>query len=357
MTDVFGLSSIVTLYQAGNGIYKLFDKVLVLDCGKEIYYGPMTEAKPYMEELGFICQEGANVADFLTGVTVPTERQIRPGCENTFPREAETLRLKYEESPIYSRMISEYDFPKSDETREKTRLFQEGVMGEKHKQLPATSPLTVSFATQVKACVTRQYQIVWGDKATFLIKQISTLAQALIAGSLFYNAPDNSGGLFIKSGALFFSLLFNSLLSMSEVTDSFAGRPVLIKHKYFGFFHPAAFCIAQIAADIPVILFQVSIFSIVLYFMVGLTMSASVFFTYWILLVATTMVSPQFYFLDNSKMLTLYLVHDGTVPIYWCLIFHVRRRIQSVWSCYIAGYHVSMALSRPSFVCFSMTWC
>ncbi|KAK9785219.1 putative ABC-2 type transporter [Seiridium cardinale] len=289
MTDVFGLASIVTLYQAGNGIYNLFDKVLVLDGGKEIYYGPMTQARPFMEELGFIYQDGANVADFLTGVTVPTERQIRPGFENTFPRDAETLEAKYEESQIHAEMIAEYDFPTTEEANEKTKLFREGVQGEKHHQLPANSPLTVSFATQVKACVTRQYQIIWGDKATFLIKQISTLAQALIAGSLFYNAPDNSGGLFIKSGALFFSLLFNSLLSMSEVTESFTGRPVLIKHKLFGLFHPAAFCIAQIAADIPVILFQISIFSVVLYFMVGLTMSASTFFTYWVLLLATTM--------------------------------------------------------------------
>lgn len=294
MTDVFGLSSIVTLYQAGNGIYNLFDKVLVLDGGKEVYYGPMLQAKPFMEELGFICRDGANVADFLTGVTVPTERQIQPEYENTFPREADTLRQKYEESSIYTQMIAEYDFPTTEETRNRTKLFQEGVAGEKHPQLPAHSPLTVSFATQVKACIARQYQIIWGDKATFIIKQVSTLAQALIAGSLFYNAPNNSGGLFIKSGALFFSLLYNSLLSMSEVTESFSGRPVLIKHKHFAYFHPAAFCIAQIAADIPVILFQISIFSIVLYFMVGLTMSASVFFTFWVILLATTMVRPGF---------------------------------------------------------------
>jgi ATP-binding cassette subfamily G (WHITE) protein 2 (SNQ2) len=70
LTDIFGLASIVTLYQAGNGIYNLFDKVLVLDEGKEIYYGPMKQARPFMEELGFICDGGANVADFLTGVTV-----------------------------------------------------------------------------------------------------------------------------------------------------------------------------------------------------------------------------------------------------------------------------------------------
>lgn len=290
MTDILGLSSIVTLYQAGNGIYNLFDKVLVLDGGKQIYYGPMNQARPFMEDLGFVCQDGANVADFLTGVTVPTERQIRPEHQQRFPRNSETLRSRYEESPIHSQMLSEYKFPTTEEARNKTKLFQEGVAGEKNHQLSTGSPLTVSFGTQVKACVIRQYQIIWGDKATFLIKQLSTLAQALIAGSLFYNAPNNSGGLFIKSGALFFSLLFNALLSMSEVTESFSGRPVLIKHKYFAFFHPAAFCIAQIAADIPVILFQISVFSIVLYFMVGLTMSASVFFTYWAILLATTMV-------------------------------------------------------------------
>jgi ABC-type multidrug transport system ATPase subunit len=67
MTDIFGLSSILTMYQAGNGIYELFDKVLVLDQGKQIYYGPMEEARPFMEDLGFSCVEGANVADFLTG--------------------------------------------------------------------------------------------------------------------------------------------------------------------------------------------------------------------------------------------------------------------------------------------------
>ncbi|PWY65514.1 ABC multidrug transporter [Aspergillus eucalypticola CBS 122712] len=289
MTDVLGLSSIVTLYQAGNGIYDLFDKVLVLDEGKEIYYGPMTQARPFMEDLGFVCREGSNVADYLTGVTVPTERIIRPGYENRFPRNADMILAEYQKSPIYTQMTSEYDYPDTDLARQRTAEFKESVAQEKNKKLPKTSPLTVDFIDQVKTCIIRQYQIIWGDKATFFIKQISTLVQALIAGSLFYNAPNNSGGLFVKSGALFFSLLYNSLLAMSEVTDSFSGRPVLIKHKGFAYFHPAAFCIAQITADIPVLLFQISIFSIVVYFMVGLTMSASAFFTYWILVFTATM--------------------------------------------------------------------
>lgn len=290
MTDVLGLTSIVTLYQAGNGIYDLFDKVLVLDNGKQIYYGPREQARPFMEDHGFICREGSNIADFLTGVTVPTERMVREGHEASFPRNADALRASYDKSDIRKVMESEYDYPNTAETKQQTEDFKEAVAYEKNKQLPSSSPLTTSFYDQMRACVTRQYQMIWGDKATFFIKQISTIIQALIAGSLFYNAPNTSGGLFIKSGALFFSLLYHSLLAMSEVTDSFAGRPVLAKHKSFAMFHPAAFCIAQIAADIPIILIQISTFSLIVYFMVGLSMDAGTFFTYWIVVFAVTMV-------------------------------------------------------------------
>jgi ABC-type multidrug transport system permease subunit len=281
----------VTLYQAGNGIYNLFDKVLVLDEGKQIYYGPMAQARPYMEALGFICSEGSNVADFLTGVTVPTERKIRPGFEARFPRNADAILEEYNKSMVKSNMVREYDYPDSEIAKRCTEDFKISAAEEKAKQLPKKSPFTVDFTNQVKACIKRQYQVLWGDKATFIIKQVSTLIQALIAGSLFYDAPNNSAGLFVKSGALFFALLYNSLLAMAEVTESFQGRPVLIKHKSFAYFHPAAFCIAQIAADIPVLLFQVSIFSIVLYFMVGLEMTAAAFFTFWVIVFATTMVS------------------------------------------------------------------
>ena len=277
LTDKLGLSSIVTLYQAGNGIYDLFDKVLVLDQGKQIYYGPRKEARPFMEAFGFICADSANVADFLTGVTVPTERKIREGFEHRFPRTANAIRDLYEKSDVKSRMERELRFPDTEEAMVATQQFKQSISGDKAKSLTKASPFTVSFIQQVKACVIRQYQILWGDKATFLIKQGSTLIQALVAGSLFYDAPSDSSGLFLKSGALFFSLLFNSLLAMSEVTDSFFGRPILSKHKAFAFYNPAAFCIAQIAADIPILIFQISIFSVVIYFMVGLKVSVEPF--------------------------------------------------------------------------------
>lgn len=294
MTDTFGLATIVTLYQAGNGIYDLFDKVLVLDEGEQIYYGPMSDARPFLEDLGFVCREGANVADYLTGVTVPTEREIKSGHEQSFPRMACEIRTHYEASPIYLEMTQEEaEYPQSSSAQERTLAFKESVALEKHN---SRSVFTVSLWHQVLACIARQFQIIWNDQATLWIKQISSLVQALVAGSLFYNAAEDSTGLFIKSGSIFFAILYNGLLCpLSEVTDSFFGRPVLIKHKHFAFFHPAAFCISQIVLDIPVMIFQITHFSLVLYFMTGLKMSAAGFFTYWVVILASTMCFTEMF--------------------------------------------------------------
>lgn len=341
MTDMLGLASIVTLYQASNAIYDLFDKVLVLDEGKEIYYGPMEDARPFMEGLGFICDDSANVADFLTGVTVPKERSIRPDFVNRFPRTADAIREEYRRSTIKANMDQELGYPITTAAKRYTDDFKEAISYDRHKLLPKNSLFTVSFAEQVRACVVRQYQMMWGDKSTFIIKQAATLVQAFIVGSLFYNSPPDSRGLFLKSGAIFFALLNNSLIAMSEVTDSFVGRSILAKHKSFAFFHPAAFCIAQIAADIPVLLFQATQFSIVYYFLVGLRTNAAAFFIFWAVLFTVAMcmttlfraigatfrtfnAAAQFSGFVNAAMITYigYMIpkirmHPWFVWIYW----------------------------------------
>ncbi|KAH9203103.1 ABC-2 type transporter-domain-containing protein, partial [Leptodontidium sp. 2 PMI_412] len=290
MTTIFGLSTIVTIYQAGNGIYDLFDKVLVLDEGKQIYYGPLKAAKPFMEDLAFVCADGANVADFLTGVTVPTERRIRPNCEAKFPRTAEAILAEYQASTIKKDMMAEYEYPTTQEAKSNTEEFVQAIKDEKHdSKLMGSLPVTVGFTNQVKVATIRQYQIIRGDLRVVIVKQVSNLVQALSAGSLFYNTSTDTSGLFLRSGALFLALLFNSLLAQSEVTDSFFGRPVLAKQKGFALYHPAAFVIAQVIADIPIFLLQVTVFSLILYFLVGLTVSASAFFIFWFILFTTIM--------------------------------------------------------------------
>jgi ATP-binding cassette subfamily G (WHITE) protein 2 (SNQ2) len=187
-------------------------------------------------------------------------------------------------------METEYNYATTQTAKDNTQEFALAVQDEKHSsKFMKNQPYVVNFSTQLKTATQRQYSIIRGDMSTLFIKQASNIIQALTSGSLFYMAPDNSLGLFIKSGALFVSLLFNSLLAQSEVTDSFAGRPILAKHKSFALHHPAAFCLAQIITDIPILIFQVSAFSLILYFMVDLTRTADAFLTFWFIIFSTAM--------------------------------------------------------------------
>ena len=97
MADISDRTTLVTLYQAGEGIYELMDKVLVIDEGRMIYQGPANEAKKYFQDLGYYCPERQTTADFLTACTDPAERRFRDDFDGPLsPRVLPNLRRLFE---------------------------------------------------------------------------------------------------------------------------------------------------------------------------------------------------------------------------------------------------------------------
>jgi ATP-binding cassette subfamily G (WHITE) protein 2 (SNQ2) len=95
--------------------------------------------------------------------------------------------------------------------------------------------------------------------------------------------------------SIFFILLFNALLGMTEVTTSFSGRAILAKHKSFALYRPAAVVLAQVLADFPILIGQVTAFLLPIYWMSGLKHTASAFFTLWIITYVTTLALLGFF--------------------------------------------------------------
>lgn len=71
LTNIFKTTMFVTLYQAGEGIYEQFDKVCLINEGKQVYFGPASEARAYMMSLGYKNLPRQTTADYLTGCTDP----------------------------------------------------------------------------------------------------------------------------------------------------------------------------------------------------------------------------------------------------------------------------------------------
>ncbi|WVR04900.1 hypothetical protein IAU60_001912 [Kwoniella sp. DSM 27419] len=296
LTDIEDNTTVVSLYQAGNGIYDLFDKVTVIAEGRVIYYGPRKEARGYFEDLGFVHPDGGNTADFLTSVTATNEREIKEGHDNVPTAPADFSKL-YGESEIAKRMRKELDehLANRDELRQQTDFAQTELQRQKHKLAAKKRPEKVDYFTQVRAALIRDYQQRWGDQWTLWARQVTTLIQALIVGSLFYQISDTTGGLFLRGGTIFLTLLYPSLISLSETTAAFSGRAVLAKHKAFSMYRPSAALIASTIGDLPIFFFQITIFTLIIYFMTGLKTEPGLYFTFLLFTYVTTLCTTAFF--------------------------------------------------------------
>jgi ABC-type multidrug transport system ATPase subunit len=88
---------------------QVFDKVTVLYEGRQIFFGPCNEAKSYFTNMGFECAPRQTTADFLTSLTSPAERLVKPGFESKTPRTAEEFAIVWKSSQEYSGLMSEID--------------------------------------------------------------------------------------------------------------------------------------------------------------------------------------------------------------------------------------------------------
>jgi len=300
MTDISNRTTIVTLYQAGEGIYNVMDKVLVIEGGKMIYQGPAKEAKAYFEGLGFLCPPRQTTADFLTSVGDPNERQFQQGKEASIPKTAGELEEAFRKSDIYRRAmadIEDYEKKINSDQNEDTQQFRQAVQEQQSnsKLIPKRSSYTVSFPRQVLACTLREFWLLWGDKTSLYTKIFIIISNGLIVGSLFYGESPNSSGAFSRGGALFFSILFLGWLQLTELMKAVSGRVVVARHREYAFYRPSAVVVARVLLDLPVILVQAIIFSIILYWMGSLTADAGNFFIYLLIVYTSTICITALY--------------------------------------------------------------
>ncbi|KAI5778138.1 ABC-2 type transporter-domain-containing protein [Geopyxis carbonaria] len=289
LTNMTNISTFVALYQAGETLYNLFDKVILIHEGRCAYFGFTEDAKAYFEGIGFECPPRWTTADFLTSVTDPHERHVKPGWEDRIPRTAEDFENTYRESHIAQKILADIEEFESSLEEQKEARAQQTSKATKQKNY------TIPFHKQVFACTVRQLKVMRGDPMSLGGKWIGISIQSIIVGSLFYNLAPTAIGVFPRGGILFFTLLFNALLALAELTSAFSSRPILLKHKSFSFYRPSAYALAQVLADLPLCAVQVILWAIIIYFMTGLRRTASQFFIFLLITYFLTLSMYSFF--------------------------------------------------------------
>jgi ATP-binding cassette subfamily G (WHITE) protein 2 (SNQ2) len=209
--------SFVSLYQAGEGIYEQFDKVLVIDEGRQVYFGPANEARHYMMSLGYADLPRQTTADYLTGCTDPNERKLAEGrsVENV-PATPEALEAAFKRSEVYSRMIAEREAFKAATERDQSAVqeFRDAVAEDKRRGVSKKSPYTASYWSQVSALIVRQFQLKAQDRTDMIVSWTTSIVVALIVGSVYFLLPKTAAGAFTRGGLIFTASLLGSRLCL-----------------------------------------------------------------------------------------------------------------------------------------------
>ncbi|KAK5575307.1 hypothetical protein RB653_010565 [Dictyostelium firmibasis] len=296
MSDTLDKTTIASFYQASDSIYNLFDKVLVLDKGRCIYFGPISLAKQYFLNLGFDCEPRKSIPDFLTGITNPQERIIKSGFEGRVPETSADLEEEWKKSELFQTMKqAQLEYEKQVEQQQPSIDFKEQVLNEKSRTTSKNSEYSSSFFAQTIALTQRQLSLTWGDKFTLTSRFLTILVLSFIFGGIYFQQPLTTDGLFTRGGAMFSSIIFNCILTQGELHHSFVGRRILQKHKSYALYRPSAYFVSQILIDLPFIFVQVFLHSFIVYFMYGLDYRADKFFIFCFTLIGVSLSSASLF--------------------------------------------------------------
>ncbi|PYH42887.1 AtrD, ABC-transporter [Aspergillus saccharolyticus JOP 1030-1] len=266
-----GTAAVVALYQASQQAYDCFDKVTVLYEGRQIYFGPADQAKQYFLDMGYICPDRQTTGDFLTSLTNPVERVVRPGFETRVPRTPDEFARAWQQSPLRNDLCKEIDQANQQHKESPaTEKFEASKDAERSRFMTPNSPYTVSILRQILLCIRRGYRRILGDPTFFFATVLGNFFLSLVLGSVFYHLEDTTASFVDRCVLLFFAVLFNALSSALEILALYAQRPIVEKHAAYAFYHPMSEAVASMICDLPCKILSTIGFNIPLYYMSNL---------------------------------------------------------------------------------------
>jgi ATP-binding cassette subfamily G (WHITE) protein 2 (PDR) len=287
-----GSVALVSLYQTSEDMFNMFDKVIVLHEGHEIFFGPTAEAKPYFARLGFQCEARTPTPEFLTSVTDPYAKVPNSGYAKVLPRSGDEFAAAWIRSPERTSMLADIETYEAQYPLSESSLKE---MRERRGAKTISSPYMTSLPMQIQLCLGRFFQRQKHDMQATRSAIIGNAIISIILGSMFYNLPSDTSSFFSRGALIFFMVLLNSTRGSSEGIALWDQRPIVEKHFRYASHRPIAEAIASAVGDLPNKIILVLIFNIPFYFLANLRRTAGAFFTFCLFAFVTLLTGSMTY--------------------------------------------------------------
>ncbi|KAL4592960.1 hypothetical protein LXL04_005969 [Taraxacum kok-saghyz] len=268
-----GRTVVTTIHQPSSRIYHMFDKVILLSEGSQIYYGLASTALEYFSSIGFSTSVTVNPADLLLDLA----NGIAPDLIHDYEQGENT---EDEKKSIREQLITCY------ETRLKTDVPDFDVCKYNiGKEILAISLKVGNRGDSEQWCTSWWHQfkvlVLRGLRerrfeAFNKLRIFQVISVAILAGLLWWHTPtshieDRIAMLFFFSVFWGFYPLYNAVFTFPQE------RRMLIKERSSGMYRLSSYFLARTISDLPLELALPTAFTFILYWMGGLKPDPSTF--------------------------------------------------------------------------------
>eukprot|EP01091_Cochliopodium_minus_P001754 TRINITY_DN1168_c0_g1_i9.p1 TRINITY_DN1168_c0_g1~~TRINITY_DN1168_c0_g1_i9.p1 ORF type:complete len:661 (-),score=200.92 TRINITY_DN1168_c0_g1_i9:221-2203(-) len=260
-----GRTIISTIHQPSAEVFFLFDKILLLANGHQVYYGSTKKVVPYFANLGYQCPQYQNPADYVLNL-------ITAG-----------YKLQLENKTIESAEITKDLIEKYKHKEKKAKNY--GNQGNEEEKKKNKSSQLYKFGVLLE----RSTKQIMRDPASTFAKIFQNIFFGVLVGLIYLKLNHFQEGITNRIGVLFF-VVINMIMPnlIGELFTFPSERGLFMREKGGGWYGLLAYYFSKMLAMMPMQIIGPMIFSIIIYWMVGLQKDAGKFFIFYITLVLLT---------------------------------------------------------------------
>ncbi|KAL3626902.1 ATP-binding cassette sub- G member 5 [Castilleja foliolosa] len=329
MAETRGRTIILSIHQPGFRIVMLFTSLLLLANGSVLHHGSVDLLSVNLMLMGLEFPVHVNVVEFAIESIEMIKQQ----------KTQETVVV-----PSNKRALEE-DLSRTGRFTLQQLFQQSKVMDEEFIDEPGLE-LHHGFANsrirETMILTHRFWKNIYRTKELFACRSISMLVSGFVLGSIFYNLQDNLDGAVERVGLFAFVLTF-LLSSTTEALPIFLQeREILMRETSSGSYRVSSYAIANGLVYLPFLLILAILFSVPLYWLVGLNPSFTAFAHFllliWLILYTANSVVVCFsalvpsFIVGNSVISAVmgsfflfsgYFISDQGIPSYWKFMHYI----------------------------------
>ncbi|XP_071829125.1 broad substrate specificity ATP-binding cassette transporter ABCG2-like [Apostichopus japonicus] len=312
-----GRTIIFSIHQPRFTIFRQINRLHLLSLGETVYHGPADSALEYFSNIGYVCEEHNNPADFFLDTIILNQSTVTGGgktkaldtVENgSFSRPTELLTEVYKKSEA-----------KRDLEIEAKKIMGVSSSGRRNRHADTQEiSYATSFFQQLTAVSARAAKNIIRNPFVMVVQNVILLIFALLSGLIYFQL-DNSRpeGIQNRVGAFFFLSMQQVFANMSGMEIFIQERAIFVHESANGFYRVSPYYFGKIICDLlPLRLFPTLIFTTITYWMIGLKPEANAYFIFVFTLVLTSFVTTGVAFAVSSSFKDL-----GVATIMSAMVF------------------------------------